>query len=67
MIPSFSLNNSTKFESSVAPIDFLVNVKSILNLWAPGAFVFETPWALSFKVVSCVGVIKDSVTNNPTL
>ena len=66
-VPKFNLNNSTKFASSVAPIAFLVKVKSILNLWAPGAFVFETPCALSFKVLSSVGVTKDSVTNRPTL
>ncbi|BCU95177.1 MAG: hypothetical protein CM15mV8_0210 [Caudoviricetes sp.] len=30
-------------------------------------FVFETPCALSFKVVSFEGVTNDSVTNNPIL
>ena len=47
--------------------DFLANVKVILNLWAPGAFTFEVPWALSFKDVSSFGVTKDSVTLKPIL
>ena len=53
--------------SSVADNVFLANDKAILNLWAPGAFTFEVPAALSFKVVSSFGVTKDSVTLKPIL
>ena len=42
-------------------------VKSILNLWAPVAFAFEEPVALSNKLVSSVEVTKVSVIVSPTL
>ena len=67
MIPFDNLNNSTKFASSTAVNVFFVSVNWILNLWAPGAFKFDVPVALSFKVVSSFGVVNDSVTNKPTL
>jgi len=46
---------------------FFVSVNAILNLWAPGAFWFDVPCALSFRLPSSFGVTKDSVTNRPTL
>ena len=67
IIPTFNLNNSIKFESSVLVKVFLASVKSILNLWAPGAFWLEAPAALSFRDKSSFGVTKDSVTARPTL
>ena len=68
MISPFStLMISKKLESSVDDKVFLANVNSILNLWAPGAFEFDTPCALSFRDVSSPGVTKDSVTDKPTL
>ena len=45
----------------------LVNVKLILNLWAPGAFAFEEPWALSTRDGSSLGVTKLSVIDRPIL
>ena len=53
--------------SSVAANAFLVSDNATLNLWAPGAFVFDTPWALSFRLGSSLGVINDSVTDKPIL
>ena len=53
--------------SSVAVNVFLASVKVILNLWAPGAFTFDVPCALSFRVVSSLGVTKLSVTDKPIL
>ena len=62
-----SLNNSIKLSSSIEVKASLVKVKSILNLWAPGAFAFEEPAALSTSEVSWLGVTKLSVTFRPTL
>ena len=56
-LPFSTLNNSKKLESSVDDKVFFVNVKSILNLWAPGAFAFELPVALSFKEESILQVM----------
>ena len=42
-------------------------VRVIFNLWAPGAFSFEEPAALSFKVLSSLGVLRVSVTLSPIL
>ena len=59
------LPNSTKLVSSVAVKAFFVSVNAILNLWAPGAFTLDDPVALSNKLVSSSGVVKDSATLNP--
>ena len=67
MTPPSTLAISKKLLSSVADSVFLVNANEILNLWAPGAFVFDTPWALSFKSLSSLGVINDSDTFKPIL
>ena len=56
-----------KFESSIEVKANLESVKAILNLWAPGAFAFDEPAALSFKLESSLGVTKDSVTVKPIL
>ena len=62
ILPLSTLNISKKLESSVDDKVFFVNVNWILNLWAPGAFTFELPVALSFKEESSFGVTNDSVT-----
>ena len=67
ILPSSTLNNSKKLESSVDDKVFLANVKSILNLWAPGALTFELPVALSFRVASSLEVTNDSVIVKPIL
>jgi len=67
MLPLLTLNNSTKFSSSVALVVFFASVKAILNLCAPGAFTFDEPVALSFIVLSSDGVTKLSVIVKPTL
>ena len=67
MLPDPVLNNSTKFSSSVSVASFLINVNAVLNLWAPGAFTFDEPAALSFNELSSDGVTKLSVTLKPTL
>ena len=59
--------SSTKLESAVEDKDSFAKVKSILNLWAPVAFSFEEPWALSNKLESSVEVTKLSVIVKPTL
>ena len=46
---------------------FFESVNAILNLCAPGAFIFDVPWALSFNELSSSGVVKLSVVVNPTL
>ena len=51
--------------SSVEVIAFFTSVNAILNLWAPGAFTLDDPVALSNKLVSSSGVVKDSATLNP--
>ena len=56
-----------KLLSSVVVNVFLANVKSILNLWAPGALAFDEPAALSFKLESSLGVTYDSVIVTPIL
>ena len=56
-----------KFESSAEPIANFFNVKTILNLWAPGAFWLDEPWALSFKLKSSFEVAKVSATSKPIL
>ena len=66
-LPSLSLNVSTKLASAVDVNDNLASVNVILNLWAPVAFTFDEPVALSNRVVSSVDVIKDYVTVKPTL
>ena len=53
--------------SSVDVNDSLASVNVILNLWAPVAFTFVEPVALSSKDVSSVEVTKVSVTDRPTL
>ena len=65
--PFSTLNNSKKLESSVDDKVFFANVKSILNLWAPGALTLELPVALSFKDESSFGVTNDSVIVKPKL
>ena len=56
-----------KFESSVELNVFFESAKVIFNLWAPGAFTFEEPWALSLRELSSPGVVKASVTDKPIL
>ena len=65
--PFFSLSNSIKLSSSEEPNGSLSRVKSILSLWAPFAFTFVEPAALSKRVVSASGVTSVSVTVKPTL
>ena len=65
-IPSLTLINSTKLESAVEDKSNFASVKSILNLWAPVAFAFDEPVALSNKVVSSVEVINVSEIVKPT-
>ena len=67
MLPFSTLAISKKLLSSVAVNVFLANANAILNLWAPGAFTFDVPVALSFKLVSSFEVVNDSVTLKPTL
>ena len=65
-IPVFNLNVSIKLPSAVDVKDNLASVSVILNLWAPVAFAFDEPVALSNKVVSSVEVINVSVIVKPT-
>ena len=67
MLPFSTLAISIKFESSVELKVFLASAKVIFNLWAPGAFTFEEPWALSFNELSSPGVVNASVTDKPIL
>ena len=67
MSPLLTRSISTKFSSSVAVKVFFASVNAILNLCAPGAFMFDVPCALSFNDVSPSGVTKLSVVVNPTL
>ena len=67
MLPFSTLAISIKFESSVDDKVFFASAKVILNLWAPGAFTFEEPWALSLRELSSPGVVKASVTDKPIL
>ena len=55
-----------KLASAVESGANFAKVKSILNLWAPVAFSFDDPWALSNKLVSSVDVTKVSVIVSPT-
>ena len=66
-LPFFNLNVSIKLPSAVDVNDNLASVNVILNLWAPVAFAFDEPVALSNRLVSSVDVIKFSVTVKPTL
>ena len=66
MTPSSILINSTKLASAVDDKESFAKVKSILNLWAPVAFAFDEPVALSNKVVSSVEVTNVSVIVSPT-
>ena len=59
--------SSTKLESAVEDKDNFAKVKSILNLWAPAAFSFDEPVALSNKLESSVDVTKVSVIVRPIL
>ena len=65
--PSSILTNSTKLASAVDDNESFAKVKSILNLWAPVAFSFEEPWALSSKLESSVEVTKVSDIVRPIL
>ena len=58
--------SSIKSVSSVAVRDFLTSVRLILNLWAPGAFTFDAPCALSRRESSSSGVTNDSEICQPT-
>ena len=64
-IPDFNLNVSIKLPSAVDVKDNLASVSVILNLWAPVAFAFDEPVALSNRDVSSVEVTKVSATVNP--
>ena len=66
-LPLLILNSSTKFWSAVEPNVNLESVKVMFNLWAPFAFSFDEPVALSKSEVSDSGVIKFSVIVKPTL
>ena len=66
MTPFFNLRSSIKFSSSVEPKGNFARVKSTLSLWAPFAFTFVEPAALSKRVVSDSGVTRVSVTVKPT-
>ena len=66
ILPFLNLNNSTKLASAVDVKDNLVRVSVILNLWAPEAFSFDEPVALSNKLVSSVDVVKVSLIVKPT-
>ena len=66
-LPLFNLNVSTKFESAVDVKVNFASVNVILNLWAPVAFIFDEPVALSNKLESSVDVTKVSLTVKPTL
>ena len=48
-LPSSTRSNSTKSVSSKSVINFLVNVKCIFNLSAPGAAKLVNPFALSYN------------------
>ena len=52
--------------SAVDVSDNFVSVNVILNLWAPEAFSFDDPVALSNKLVSSVDVVKVSLIVKPT-
>ena len=65
-MPPSILASSTKLESAVEVSDNFAKVKSILNLWAPAAFSFDEPVALSSKDVSSVDVTNVSETVKPT-
>ena len=54
-----------KLASAVDVKDNLASVSVILNLWAPVAFAFDEPVALSNRDVSSVEVTKVSATVNP--
>ena len=64
--PPTILNISIKLESSVESSPTFARVKVIFSLWAPVAFTFDEPVALSNKDVSSVEVIKLSLIVNPT-
>ena len=65
-LPSSNLNSSTKLASAVEVTSNFAKVKSILNLWAPVAFAFDDPVALSSKDVSSVEVTNVSTIVKPT-
>ena len=56
-----------KLVESVAVKDFFARVKVILSLFAPGAFSFVEPIALSNRDVSVVESTKVSATSRPIL
>ena len=63
----FTLKSSTKSVSLVSVINFLVKVKLIWNLSAPGAAKFVNPLALSNKESSSFDPMINSSTFKPTL
>ena len=67
--PLFTLASSMKFASSVDDNNFLVNVKSTLNLSAPAAFSLLVPVALSFNHAdaadfSSIGTLQNTKATN---
>ena len=60
------LNKSIKKVQSIEVKESLASVNSILNLWAPVAFAFDEPVALSNRDESSVDVTKVSDIVSPT-
>ena len=67
LLPSLTLKSSTKSVSSTSVKSFLVSVKVIFNLSAPGAAKLENPLALSYNDASFLALIISSFIFNPTL
>ena len=67
IFPSSTLRSSIKSVSLKSVKDFLIKVKPILNLSAPGAAKFVNPFALSYKELSSLTLTIVSLTFNPTL